>query len=230
MSKEITNMLILSACFLTLFFLAEILYYQWKVHVDVTRKIVHTGSGFLTLLFPVMLENHWFVLLLCGSFGLLLTGSLKFNFLKSINAIDRVSYGSLLFPVAVYFCYMVYYFYAGLSGNSPHMFIYFYAPILTLAICDPVAALVGKRYPFGKYKVGKGYKTLMGSGAFFISSLLLIIILLMYFKNYTLEIANLFLFSALIAITGTAAEAISSKGFDNLIVPLIVVFLLIFLP
>ena len=229
MSREIINMLILTGCFLTLFFLAELLYYKWKVHVDTTRKMVHVGTGFLTLLFPIMLGNHWFVLLLCASFGLLLIGSLKFKLLKSINAIDRVSYGSLLFPVAVYCCYLVYHHYAELPGNQPDTYIYFYAPILTLAICDPIAALVGKRFPFGRFKVGKGHKTLMGSSAFFISSLFLIFVLFTYFESYSINLGNLFLASALFAGIGTTTEAFSRNGLDNLFIPLMVVFMLILL-
>lgn len=228
MSREIINTLMLAGSFLLLFAVAEFLYYRWKIHVDVTRKVVHVGTGMITLLFPIMLANHWFVLLLCASFALILIASLKFNLLKSINAIDRISYGSLLFPLAVYSCYLVYHFYAGQSENHADMYIYFYAPILTLAICDPIAAMVGKRFPFGKFNVGKGHKTIAGSSAFFISSLFLIFFLLIYFENYSLKLGNLFLFSALIAGVGTTTEALSGKGMDNLTIPVIVVLLFIY--
>src|ERR1700741_4724092 len=101
MSKDIINTIILACSFLALFGLAEFIYHTFKVRAELTRKLVHFGTGILTLLFPVMLNNHWLVLFLCGSFALILMVSLKFNLLKSINAIDRKSHGSISYPISV---------------------------------------------------------------------------------------------------------------------------------
>ncbi|MFN6946412.1 MAG: hypothetical protein ACK4ND_15800, partial [Cytophagaceae bacterium] len=186
------------------------------------------GTGVLTLLFPIMLGNHWYVLLLCVSFALILIASLRFNLLKSINAIDRISYGSLLYPLAVYSCYLVYHVYSQKTGAEPESYIYFYLPILTLAICDPVAAAVGKRYPFGKFKIGKGYKTLAGSLAFFISSFVLTFILFYYFESYATKLGNYYVATGIIAVGASAIEAVSGKGVDNFTIPAIVTLLLIY--
>src|SRR5438309_317623 len=111
MSKEILNTIILASSFLALFGVAEVLYHFFKVRAEFTRKIVHVGTGLLSLLFPLMLSNHWYVLFLCASFGLILVLSLKFNLLKSINAIDRESVGSLAYPVSVYCSYLAFDYY-----------------------------------------------------------------------------------------------------------------------
>lgn len=146
METGIVNALILSGLFLSLFAVAELLYHCCKVRAEFTRKIVHAGTGLLALLFPLMLDNHWWVLVLCTSFTILLICSVHFRLLRSIHAIDRRSVGSLAYPVAVYGCYLSYTF-------LNNQLIYYYLPILILAISDPLAALSGKRWPLGAYQI-----------------------------------------------------------------------------
>ncbi|MBI3510111.1 MAG: phosphatidate cytidylyltransferase [Bacteroidetes bacterium] len=228
MSKDIIHTAILAASFLLLFGLAEILYHKFKVKVELTRKLVHFGTGLLTLLFPLMLSNQWFVLFLCGSFAFILLASLKFNLLKSINAIERSSFGSILYPVSVYGCYLVYNYYTNKSGRTPDQYIYFYLPILTLAICDPMAALFGKKYPYGKFTIGKDTKTIVGTGAFFISSVLLSIVMLVCSGKYSSGTFHLLLLAAGIALSACVVEAVSGKGSDNITIPACVITILIF--
>jgi dolichol kinase len=218
MSKEIINTLLLAGSFLFLFCIAEILYHKLKMKADNTRKIVHIGTGLLTILFPLMLRNQWFVLLLCGSFALLLLLSLQFNLLPSINAIDRITYGSLLYPVAVYCCYLAYnYFHNNL--------LFFYLPVLTMAICDPMAAFAGKRWSYGKFYVRHDRKTITGSSAFFLSSIVLTV-LLFYFFSYDNFQINVLPIALLIASAATLTEALSTKGLDNITIPACVVLIL----
>ena len=213
--KEITSPLILACCFLALFALAEWLYHFRKVKAEWTRKLVHIGTGLLTLLFPVVLVSHWQVLFLCASFLLILLASLKFGWLLSINAIDRFSYGSILFPIIVYMLFLVF----QMAGKG---LIVFYLPILILAICDPVAALVGKRFPLGKYRVLGCGKSLSGSLAFLVSALL-VTALTVFALNHVPFGMQLMLLVPLIA---TASEALGVKGMDNFTIPASVVLTL----
>lgn len=212
--QDILRLTALAVCFLTLFGVAEWLYHYQKVKVELTRKLVHVGTGVLTLLFPVFLGNHWLVLLLCSSFAMILIASLQYNLLPSINAIDRKSHGSLLYPVAVYICYLAYSFYG-------YKVVLFYLPVLTLAICDPLAALFGKRYPYGKYRLGASNKTLVGSSAFLVSSWILAALMLHYFDTKIWH-------CVWIAPLATIAEAMSGKGTDNLTIPLTVLGILLY--
>ncbi|WP_221393042.1 hypothetical protein [Dyadobacter sp. NIV53] len=166
MLQEIVLPLLLASCFLILFGFAEFLYHRKKVKAEWTRKIVHIGTGILTLTFPVLLHSHWQVLFLCGSFLIILLISLRYNMLPSINNIGRFSYGSILYPVVVYGTYLIY-------THVEKGLIMYYLPILILAICDPVAALTGKHYPFGSYRIGGNNKTLSGSLSFFIVCILI---------------------------------------------------------
>ncbi|HWV28150.1 MAG TPA: hypothetical protein VN038_00800 [Dyadobacter sp.] len=206
--KEIIPPLVLACCFLVLFGVAELLYHFGKVRAEWTRKIVHIGTGLLTLLFPVVLASHWQVLFLCASFLVILLASLKFGWLPSINAIDRFSYGSVLFPIIVYLLFLVF-------QIANRGLIVFYLPILVLAICDPVAALVGKRFPFGKYQVMGGGKSAAGSLAFFVSALLVTAVTVSAFNDVR---SDMLLILAVPAIA-TIAEAVGVKGMDNFTIP-----------
>ncbi|SEJ58201.1 phytol kinase [Dyadobacter sp. SG02] len=213
--KEIIPPLILASCFLALFGLAEALYHFGKVRAEWTRKIVHIGTGLLTLFFPVVLVSHWQVLFLCASFLVILLASLKFGWLPSINAIDRFSYGSILFPVIVYMLFLVF----EMKGNG---LIVFYLPILILAICDPVAALVGKRLPFGKYQVLGCGKSVAGSLAFLVSAWLVTAATVTAFNN----IPSGMMLILSVPIVATIAEALGVKGMDNFTIPASVVLTL----
>ncbi len=211
MTIDLKNTVILATSFLALFGVAEILYHKFHVKAEITRKFVHAVTGLLTLLFPVMLGNHWLVLLLCAGFALILILSLRFNLIKSINAIDRKSHGSISYPVAVFGCYLAFEY----SGND---YDFYYLPILTLAFCDPLAALAGKTWPFGRFKVGSGHKTIVGSAMFFVGTMVLALVLHQSITD-----------ALLIAFAATIAEAVTPNGFDNLSIPAAVLILLFLL-
>ena len=224
--RDFINTGILAASFLALFGVAEILYYKFKVKAELTRKLVHMGTGFLTLLFPIMLNNQWLVLFLCATFAVIILASLKFNFLRSINGIDRQSHGSILYPVSVYGCYLAYSFYARLDPTR-ESYIFFFLPILTLAICDPAAALMGRKFPYGKYRIGKGNKTLVGTASFFVSSLLVTFALYCCVLPGNFNIAIVLPLALLVAVFASATEAVSSKGIDNITIPASVLLVMI---
>ncbi|GAL87365.1 phosphatidate cytidylyltransferase [Sporocytophaga myxococcoides] len=204
------DVMILAGSIIGIFALSEILYHFLKVRTEYTRKFVHISTGIVTLLFPVMLGSHWLVLMLCFSFGVLLIISLRLNFLPSVNAIKRKSVGSIAYPVAVYGSYLIYEYF---NQN-----IYYYLPILILAVCDPIAALTGKRWPLGQYKAGEEYKTIMGSSMFCFSA---IIVTITVFSVLNFELNYIYLFT--IAIVAAIAEGLSQKGFDNITIPLSVI-------
>lgn len=210
--KEIIPPLILACCFLALFGVAELLYHFGKVRAEWTRKIVHIGTGLLTLLFPLVLSSHWQVLFLCAGFLMILLASLKFGWLPSINAIDRFSYGSILFPVIVYLLFLIF----QMAGKG---LIIFYLPILILAICDPLAALVGKRFPFGKYRVWGCGKSVAGSLVFLVSAWLVTVATVLAFDNVPSGMQLILL----VPFIATVAEALGVKGMDNFTIPASVV-------
>jgi dolichol kinase len=217
MQNSLLNTILLAASFLGLFGIGELLYHLAKVRVEFTRKLVHIGTGFITLLFPILLNNHLYVLALCTSFAIILVLSKRYGLLKSINAIDRDSFGSIAYPISVYGCYLCYSYY--------NNYIFFYIPILVLALADPAAALCGKRWPYGKYHIGTETKTLMGSSAFLVVAILTSLVC--FRLNVRCDITHVLVFSAFIGCLCSVAEALSRKGWDNVTVPLVALFLLV---
>ncbi|MGZ5302506.1 MAG: phosphatidate cytidylyltransferase, partial [Bacteroidia bacterium] len=206
---DLINTILFSAGFILLFASAEVLYYFFKVRAEFTRKYVHVASGLITLLFPLYLDNHWYVLLLCSSFAILLLGSMRLGLLKAINAVERKTWGSVAFPAAVYGCYLAF----AWSGKV----IFFYQPILIMAFADPVAALVGKKWPKGLYKIGAERKSLSGSSAFFIIAFIISFALLKY-DDY-LDLTHIIFASFASALLTAFTEGISRKGMDNITIP-----------
>jgi dolichol kinase len=213
MNSDLIHVILLSFYFLFLFGSAEFLLYKANWKPESTRKWVHFGTGILTFLFPVMLSNHGWVLLLCSSFAILLTLSMKFNFLKSINGVDRITWGSLCFPLSVYLCFVAY--------QMQHNTLYFYLPMLILAVSDPMAALVGKATQWRPYTVFGQIKTLGGSLAFFTTTFILGVIFHVGFNHELFSSkASVIL---LVALISTLAEAFSTKGWDNVSIPMSVI-------
>lgn len=212
MKDLILNMTYLSVGFLALFALAEVLFYKTKMKAEQTRKLVHSGTGLLTMLFPVFLVSHWQVLFLCSSFLGILLLSQKFDLLRSINGVDRKTHGSILFPIIVYSSFLV--------AEWHQDLLMFYLPILILAISDPLAALLGKKFPHGKYVFLGHQKTLVGSSAFFLSAFAISAVAL-YSTPIMHSLSN-FSMAFTIATIACVTEALCKNGYDNLTIPVAV--------
>ena len=207
MSDWILHSVILGGCFLVLFAIGELLFHKVKVDVELTRKWSHVGTGILILLFPGYVGNIIGVGLLCLSFLGILILSKQFNLLQSINGIERVTYGSALYPVIVFTCYVL--------ADYKNDYLFFYLPLLIMAICDPIAALVGKKLNLKPYKVFSQSKSLGGNIAFFVSAIAVSVLVF-----NALGIGISFPIIILVAILSTFAEGVSTKGWDNFFIPL----------
>jgi phytol kinase len=97
---------------------------------------------------------------------------------------------------------------------------------LILAICDPVAALVGRRFPYGKYNITGTNKSLAGSLAFAVSAF---IIAACFISDPSRSATEVHETAFVIAIASALAEAVSHKGFDNLFIPGTVVAISIYM-
>lgn len=220
----------LALFFLGLFGTAELLYHRFRVQAEHTRKLVHVGTGLLTLLFPVLLSDQIWVFALCASFLLILLASRFWRLLPSINGVERKTYGSLLYPVIVY---LVFLFFAQVSlAAGQKLYLYFYLPILILAIGDPVAALVGRRFPLRSFRIWGGNKSLGGSSAFLAVAFGLSLLLMFWnavpfsFGDLASGPGGVFGICLEIAVLATLAEALSGNGWDNFTVPGAVVLVL----
>jgi len=196
-----------SAALLGVMFTAEIAYRFFKLNTEWTRKIAHIGSGIVALTYPDFIDNHLIVLALTLSFTFILFICKKLGWFPSIFAVGRKSYGELLFVWSAWLLFWLYQYSASI--------IYFYLPFSVVVFADPLAALVGKKFPVKRYTIFNHIKSVGGSTAFFITTLLLSY----YFMNETAWVEHTGLFALFHAVLLTLVEAVSVKGWDNLSIP-----------
>lgn len=200
-----TNVLIILFLFSLVFGFAEILYKR-KVASYITRKVAHIGGGLVAALLPIFVDLKTVVILGLGFFAFLVFSKRK-KFLNSIHKIDEDSLGALLFAPSIMLTALIFW--------SINTFI-FQGAVLVLGLSDGFAGLVGKKYGKNKYQI-IGTKSMEGSLSFFFITLLILFGALHINGSFTFnKILLVFGFSFLL----TVIEAMFSKGWDNLFIPL----------
>ncbi len=219
------NIIVLSAFYAIgigiLLLFGEINYRRLKVKGEITRKFAHFSSTLAVVPFPYLFASHWYVLILALLFFMVLFFSRRGKQLKSIHDIERKSVGSYLLPLSIYITFLI-------SFLLENKFVYI-LPMLILAICDPMAAILGINFTNGKSKIKilghKLNKTWLGSGGFLVTSFIISIIAL-YFYREVVDLKSFWL-ALVVASVSTLAELISWRGSDNLTIPLSVVLILV---
>lgn len=199
----------------------ELNYRRFKIRGEITRKFAHFASILAVIPMPYMFNSHWYVLILALVFFAVLFITQKGKLLNSIHDIKRKSIGSYLLPLSIYLTFLA----ASLYQNK---FIYI-LPMLILAICDPMAAILGmniKKYNGRIILFGHKFnKTWLGSGAFFAMSLIITIIALYYYRGF-FDFKTFWL-AIMVATTGTVVELFGWRGSDNLTIPLSILLILV---
>ena len=127
---------------------------------------------------------------------------------------DRVSHGELYFAASIAALMIA-------SNGEPVLYV---IPILILTIADAVAAVVGRLYPLMPLGGAARGKTASGSAAFFIAAILVSWPALIAYTDISL--VSTLAVAVTVASATCFAEAISSRGFDNLAVPTVALFIL----
>ncbi len=219
------NIIVLASVYLVgislLLIFNELNYRRLKVKGEFTRKFAHFTSTLAVVPFPYIFPSHWYVLVLASIFFAVLFITHQIKQLKSIHDIERKSMGSYLLPLSIYVTFLI-------SDLSDNKFVYI-LPMLILAICDPMAAILGENFTNGNGKIKiLGHelnKTWLGSGGFLVTSFIISIIAL-YFNREVFDIKSFWL-ALVVASVSTLAELISWRGSDNLTIPLSVVLILV---
>lgn len=199
----------------------ELNYRRMRVKGEITRKFAHFTATMATIPFPYIFDSHWHVLMLAVIFFLVLMLTQGGTLLKSIHDIKRKSMGSYLLPFAIYISFLI----SNLLDNK----ILFILPMLILAICDPMAAILGmsENIPNGKLNFFgiKSEKTIIGTTAFFVTSFTISIIAL-YFNRAVFDLKTFYI-AITLALATTIAELSSWRGSDNLSIPLFAIAVLL---
>ena len=185
--------------------LAEIARKVLKLSPEFSRKFVHVMVGILVSLAPFFLQSSTPVILLGVIFTILNYVALKKDSLKGMHPTERVSFGTVYFPIA--FTLLVIMFW-------DRNIVLFIVAMLILAFSDTAATVIGERIN-SKHKFILWYdkKSWPGSIAFFLMTLLVVMgaypIYSNIINNPPLPLHHLVTMAFFTAFVATVGEAVS---------------------
>ena len=181
---------------------------------EISRKFIHIMLGNWWFIAMYFFTNVWFAAFVPATFVIINYLSQKNNIIKVMERDEEDGFGTTYYAVSLLILAIVSF---GIY-NKPSLGL---IPTLVMAYGDGLAAVIGKLIKSKKYKLGDSKKSFAGSLTMFIISILLIGGYLAFNHSIVFWKATHWpLVSAMMAFVITAVEAISSKGTDNITVPL----------
>lgn len=180
-----------------------------NTNTELTRKIVHIGSGQVILLAWWLAIPAWTIAIAASLASIIAIISYFLPILPSLNSVGRKSWGTFFYAVSIgiltgYFFPLHYPYYAVLG-------------VLIMAWGDGLAAAIGQRFGkhiyrvWGMQKSWEGSLTMFGV-SFWVAAIVLTGVYGLVFKVFWVSFG--------VAIAATLLEAFSKLGIDNLTVPL----------
>ena len=191
---------------------ADLIRKNLELKKDFTRKFVHVSIG--TFIIPTCLIFHslYYALVPPVVFIIVNILSYKFKVFKAIEEEDGNNLGTMLFPIS--FCIVMILFW----NTGPNR-VAAVLGILVMAWGDAAASIVGRNFGTHFYHVFRERKSFEGSIAMFTMSYIALAITLFLWGHPRLDILEMAIIAVVVSVFGTFLEAISARGFDNLIVP-----------
>ncbi len=220
MNSPLVYMVLLMGGLLLILWLSEYLYKNKQISTEYTRKLAHILGTLSSLVFVYIFDDYRYVVGIGVFFFAILFFGKRKSMFNSIDSVQRKTSGSFLLPIAIGGLFVI----ARIMDNN----LLFVLPVLILGISDPLAGILGTYFSQNTKNIRLfGHtlqKTYLGSQAFFFSAFLLSTITLIVFDMPFAQAAS---FSFIIATISTFVEMMSTQGFDNLLVPIAVVLILI---
>jgi uncharacterized protein (TIGR00297 family) len=188
---------------------------------EVTRKLVHVGTGVLIVFSPLFFSSSKPLLWMAVLFIAVNFAGVRSGKLKGMHDTTRRSYGTVYYPLTFLVLTAVCW-----NGYRSILIV----SMMILAFSDAAAAVVGEllRRPH-EYRLGADKKSIEGSAAMFATSFALIAVFLPPLAGrdgLALTPGAALWIAAVSAVIATALEAVSSGGSDNLTAPLGAAFVL----
>ncbi len=188
--------------------IAEALNRLTDTHGELTRKIVHIGSGHV-LLFAWWLEiPAWVGIAAAAIASIIALISYFLPILPSINSVGRRSLGTFFYALSIGILVAIFW-----PLQHPE---YAVIGILVMAWGDGLAALVGQNFGKHPYQIAGMQKSWEGSLTMTVVSFWVIILILGSVQGFHWQIS---LIGIAVALVATALESFSKFGIDNLTVP-----------
>jgi dolichol kinase len=211
MKAQLIATVIFLLIFLLLVIATHLLYSIGGLNPTKSRKFLHVTGGLLAMVFPSFITSQWHILLICTMAFSLLAFTYYRKWLTSVHKTERRSVGSIVFPIPVYICFLA-------AVEMDNNMLFYYLPVSLLTISDTLAEIGGNRWGHLSVSLLNKRKTLIGSTCFAAATLLLSVFFLVIV--YKVEISKAIVPIFLLTVVTTVAELVSSKGYDNLSVPL----------
>lgn len=196
---------VLAAATLALLGVVELVERLWRPHPEVPRKLAHVGAGGIACCAPFLVSTHWAMLFLTVSFALLLLATRRLGLLGSLHA--RAGAGDLVYPAGIYTAFVL------AEGDA----VLFQLSVLVLALADPAAAVVGRRFGRLRYRLAGVTRSVEGSLGFAVTAFAITALALV--ASGRLDAAAALLCAGAVAVVVASLEAASPAGLDNLAVP-----------
>lgn len=178
---------------------------------EISRKFIHLTVGSFVAFWPFFLSWNQIRLLSLG-FVVVVLVSKWLNIFQAIHSVQRPTWGEIYFALVV----------GGLTFLTHSKAVYA-ASLLQMSLADGMAAIVGVEYGIKrgkKYLIFGHAKSVVGTLAFFLTSLALIL-------GYSLGARHLDpIYIVAIPAAATVVENLAVQGLDNLVVPLGVALIL----
>lgn len=175
---------------------------------ELTRKVVHIGSGNVVLLAWWLHISTKVIVSAAIIAAAIALASYFIPILPSINSVGRKSLGTLFYAISIGILAACFW------QNHPE---YTAIGVLVMAWGDGMAAIIGQRWGKHIYRVLEINKSWEGSLAMAGASYLVILLILLTVKGNSWQIWAI---SLVVSLAATGLEAVSQLGIDNLTVPL----------
>jgi len=184
---------------------SEILWRHRDIDPEYTRKFIHISVGTFVAFWPLFLTKNEIVAL-SAAFVVVVALSSYFNLFTVIHSVQRPTWGEVFFALSV----------GVLAYVADNGWIYL-AALLHMSLADGLAALIGTKYGHRtRYYVFGHAKSVVGTVTFIVVSAVI-------FAGFFKFTPNPFtLWFIPITLTAAFIENIAVRGFDNLLVPLLV--------
>ncbi|MEY2831996.1 MAG: hypothetical protein RLZZ574_1254 [Cyanobacteriota bacterium] len=191
-----------------LVFVADVLSRLITNDPELTRKVVHIGSGNVILLAWWLNISRTVIVSAAFIAAAIAILSYLTPILPSIESVGRKSFGTLFYAISMGI--LAAYFWL----DTPQ---YAVIGILVMAWGDGMAAIIGQRFGTHKYQVGAISKSWEGSYAMAGAALIVTVAVLLLVEGNNWQTWTI---AVVVALVATVAEAFSKLGIDNLTVPL----------
>jgi len=217
-----SNLLVMGACYLYIvlvIILSGVIKRSNTLDPKTSRKFLHAMIGNLPLIMPYFTQAIYPVLVASPFILVTFLATPYSPFPKlldrlgSLGELTEEGHSTGLVLYAISYTLLAY-----LYGMSPYIVA---AGIFPMAYGDSSAALIGARYGKTKYRLFEG-KSVQGSVGMFIGSFLSLVFGMMYFSGiYGFNLADQLLSIVAVSLVTTVLQAVSPRGLDNILVPLI---------